>query len=156
MPAATSTANITVNHDNQNYGPFSIDQINQMLAAGRLNDTDLAWIEGTPDWQRVSALPGILRMPPLPNRPLGARDLPRAADESDRQILPAFLFAFFLGVFGVHRFYTGKTGSGVAMVLLTLTVFGAIISIIWATIDWVLIVCGAFEDAEGKKLRRWT
>ena len=105
--------------------------------------------------ERVNAIPGILRLPPLP-RALSARDLPRAADESDRQILPAFLFAFFLGVFGVHRFYTGKTGSGVAMVLLTLTVFGAVISIIWATIDWVLIVCGAFEDAEGKKLRRWT
>lgn len=155
MSAAPASPNITVNHDNQNFGPFSIDQINQMLAAGRLHETDLAWIEGTPDWQRLNAIPGILRMPPLPGG-LGGRDLPRAADESDRQILPAFLFAFFLGVFGVHRFYTGKTGSGVAMVVLTLTVVGAVVSIVWATIDWVLIVCGAFEDAEGKKLKRWT
>ena len=44
---------------------------------------------------------------------------------SGKSKLAAFLFAFFLGVFGIHRFYVGKTGSAVAMLILTLTVFGA-------------------------------
>jgi TM2 domain-containing membrane protein YozV len=75
---------------------------------------------------------------------------------SDRLILPAFLLAFFLGVFGVHRFYVGKTTSAIVMLVLTLTVIGAIVTAIWATIDWIMIVCGAFDDREGRRLTRWT
>lgn len=32
----------------------------------------------------------------------------------------AFLFWFFLGMYGAHRFYMGKTGSAVAMLVITL------------------------------------
>ena len=80
----------------------------------------------------------------------------RPADESDRLVLPAFLLAFFLGVFGVHRFYVGKTGSGLFMLVLTITVVGAIVTSIWATVDWIIIACGGFRDDQGRLLRRWT
>lgn len=141
---------ITVRHSDQNYGPYSLEQVNAMIAAGRLADHQLAWVEGTPEWQRLATVPGVLRLPPLP---VAAE---RAPDESDRLILPAFLLAFFLGVFGLHRFYVGKTGSGIAMLVLTVTVFGAIITAIWATVDWILLVCGAFTDGEGKRITRWS
>ena len=140
---------ITVHHFEQNYGPYSLEQVNTMLTAGRLSDQDLAWLEGTPDWQRLGAIPGVVRVPPL---------LPpemRSPHESDREILPAFLLAFFLGVFGVHRFYVGKTGSGIAMLVLTLTMIGVVVTAIWATIDWILLACGTFTDGEGKRLTRW-
>jgi hypothetical protein len=42
------------------------------------------------------------------------------------------------------------------MLILTLTVVGVIVSGIWATIDWIMIVCSAFRDAEEKPLRLWT
>ena len=29
---------------------------------------------------------------------------------SEKRILPALLLCFFLGIFGAHRFYAGKTG----------------------------------------------
>ncbi len=151
MPTSTAPR-ITVRHGNQNFGPYSLDEINQLLVSGRLSRDDLAWVEGTPEWTRLGFIPGAMEVPPWP-----AESMPAVPDRgSDRLILPAFLLAFFLGVFGVHRFYVGKTGSGIAMLVLTLTLIGVVVTGIWATIDWILIVCGAFQDAEGKLLKRWT
>ena len=69
---------------------------------------------------------------------------------SEKRILPAFLLCFFLGCFGAHRFYVGKIGTGILQ-LLTLGGLG-----IWALIDWVMIIIGAFTDKQGQKLTEWT
>jgi TM2 domain-containing membrane protein YozV len=66
---------------------------------------------------------------------------------SDKNIVIALLLCFFLGVFGVHRFYTGKIGTGIVMIL-TLGGFG-----IWAIIDLIFIALGEYSDSEGKKLK---
>lgn len=144
---------IMLARDGQKYGPFTIDQVNTMLAAGKAALDDLAWVENTPEWVALATVPGVLRTPPPAG---GAEPLPMSEDVSDRQILVAFLLAFFLGMFGVHRFYVGKTGSGIAMVILTVTVVGALVTAIWHLIDWIMILCGEFTDAEGRKLRRWS
>jgi TM2 domain-containing membrane protein YozV len=147
---------ITVRHANRNFGPYSLDEANHLLVVGRLSRDDLAWVEGTPEWVPLAGIPGVVEVPPWPTD--GAAHAAEVADpnRSDRRILPAFLLAFFVGVFGVHRFYVGKTGSGIAMLVLTLTLFGMIATAIWAMIDWILIVCGAFRDAEGRLLTQWT
>ncbi len=51
--------------------------------------------------------------------------------------LAAALLAFFLGIFGIHRFYLRRTKSAVVMLLLTCTVFGMIITGIWSIVDFV-------------------
>ena len=66
----------------------------------------------------------------------------------DKGFVPAILLCFFLGVLGLHRFYVGKIGTGILM-LLTLGGFG-----IWALIDFVMIVLGKFTDKEGHALVR--
>lgn len=144
---------IMLARDGQKYGPFTLDQVNAMLAAGKAAPDDLAWVENTPEWVALHAVPGVLRTPPSVGAVPPAMP---AEDVSDRQILVAFLLAFFLGMFGVHRFYVGKVGSGIAMVILTVTVVGAIVTAIWHVIDWIMILCGEFTDAEGRKLRRWS
>lgn len=135
-----------------------------MLTSGRLDRDDLAWVEGSPDWTTLRVVPGVFAVPPPPPPPRRRSGTARAPrrdrdydpDASDRTIVPAFLMAFFIGTLGIHRFYVGKTGSGIAMLVLTLTIFGAIITAIWALIDWIMIVAGAFTDGEGKLLKRWT
>ncbi|WP_297322984.1 TM2 domain-containing protein [uncultured Bartonella sp.] len=59
------------------------------------------------------------------------------------------IVCWFFGVFGIHRFMVGKIGTGVLMLLLTLTVFGAFISLIWTIVDFVLILLGKFTDKDG-------
>lgn len=62
--------------------------------------------------------------------------------------LTAVLLCFFLGGLGAHRFYVGKMGTGVAM-LLTLGGCG-----IWSLIDFIMILLDKFQDAEGNSLQR--
>jgi TM2 domain-containing membrane protein YozV len=69
---------------------------------------------------------------------------------SERRILPALLLCFFLGVFGAHRFYAGKIGTGI-LELLTLGGLG-----IWWLVDMILILTGSFRDRDGQKITEWT
>ena len=54
---------------------------------------------------------------------------------------------FYLGNW-LHRFYVGKIGTGILM-LLTLGGLG-----IWTIIDFVMIVVGSFRDKQGRPLQR--
>ena len=62
--------------------------------------------------------------------------------------LTLFLLTFFVGVLGVHRFYTGKIGTGFLM-LITLGGFG-----VWFLVDLILVVTGQFTNKEGQKIPR--
>ncbi len=70
-------------------------------------------------------------------------------EKSDKKKLPAFLLCFFLGCFGLHRFYVGKIGTGILQ-LITLGGVG-----IWALIDLIMILVGNFADSNGQKLEDW-
>ncbi len=71
------------------------------------------------------------------------------ADISEKKRLVAFLLCFFLGSLGIHRFYVGKVGTGVAMIF-TLGGLG-----IWTLVDFIMIIVGSFKDKEGKVLETW-
>lgn len=70
--------------------------------------------------------------------------------ESPKSRLACLLFAIFLGVLGIHRFYAGRTGSGVAMLFLGWATCG-----IWPLIDIILIATGSFKDGEGRYITNW-
>jgi TM2 domain-containing membrane protein YozV len=70
-------------------------------------------------------------------------------NSSSKSRLIATILCWIVGIFGVHRFYVGKIGTGVVM-LLTIGGFG-----IWTLIDFITVVTGNFTDADGKKLTNW-
>jgi TM2 domain-containing membrane protein YozV len=51
----------------------------------------------------------------------------------------AYLLCIFAGVLGAHRFYLGRKGSAIAMLILSITLVGLIVTAFWALIDLFLI-----------------
>ncbi|MEO5818256.1 MAG: TM2 domain-containing protein [Gemmatimonadaceae bacterium] len=81
--------------------------------------------------------------------PCGVMQLAPPGLDSEKRVLPALLLCFFLGVFGIHRFYVGKKGTGLLQ-LLTLGGLG-----VWVLIDLITILFGGFTDSEGEKVVEW-
>ena len=69
------------------------------------------------------------------------------ANGSCKDWLVTLLLCFFVGCLGIHRFYVGKTGTAILM-LITCGGCG-----IWTLIDFITICFGNFTDAEGKFIR---
>lgn len=66
---------------------------------------------------------------------------------SEKNYIVMILLCFFLGSLGIHRFYVGKIGTGILMII-TLGGLG-----IWALIDFIMIIIGKFKDKEGKEIK---
>lgn len=81
----------------------------------------------------------------------GVQLVTAAVGTGDKSKLVAGLLGIFLGGFGVHRFYLGFTGIGIAQIAVTIVTcgFGAI----WGLIEGILILTGSFDrDADGNLL----
>ena len=68
---------------------------------------------------------------------------------SEKSRLSALFLCLWFGVFGGHRFYVGKTGTGIVW-LLTGGCF-----LIGYIIDLVLIIVGQFYDKSNKPVIAW-
>jgi hypothetical protein len=79
----------------------------------------------------------------------GSANPPRSGSVSPRSRLVTTLLCFFLGYLGIHRFYVGKNGTGIAQ-LLTLGGLG-----FWALIDFIMILTGSFKDKEERPVLNW-
>jgi len=108
---------------------------------------------------------------------------PATGEVSPKSRLATSLLAWFLGFLGVHRFYTGKIGTGVIMLILgvaaALCWIGGFLGVldenraepifglwliagvlyfavwVWMVIDFIMAVTGNFKDSQGKIIRKW-
>jgi hypothetical protein len=90
---------------------------------------------------------------PAAKKPAAKKPASKAA-AADGEVSPksrtvALLLYIFLGGFSVHRFYVGKIGTAIVQIL-TIGGLG-----IWWTIDFIMILCGAFKDKQGLPLKNW-
>lgn len=70
--------------------------------------------------------------------------------ESEKSRLAVLLLCLAVGLLGGHRFYVGKVGSGMAILLTFGGFFG-----IWPLVDLVRILLGRFTDKAGRLIERW-
>ena len=68
---------------------------------------------------------------------------------SQKSRTATLLLCLFFGGLGIHRFYVGKTGTGILQIL-TLGGMG-----IWTLIDFIYIIVGSFTDKESKLVLEW-
>ncbi len=73
------------------------------------------------------------------------------------------ILAFFLGTLGIHRFYVGKTGTGIAMAALTIVgyitgflfMFGFVLVSavgLWVLVDLIMALMGKYTDKYGRPI----
>ncbi len=75
-------------------------------------------------------------------------DLVLVEERSPKNRLVALTLGCFGGFLGLHRFYTGRYLSGLAMML---TLGGLLM---WWVVDFFVLLTGRFKDSEGRVLGR--
>ena len=109
-------------------GPFTVADLQMQVRAKTLKSNSMVRrAEGTGQWFVATEVPGLF---------------------SDKEWLVALLISFFVGVFGIDRFYLGYVGTGI----LKLITFGG--CGIWYLYDLIMIAMGKLNDSDGLTLRR--
>ncbi|MCR4888056.1 MAG: TM2 domain-containing protein [Ruminococcus sp.] len=67
---------------------------------------------------------------------------------SEKDWLTALLLCILVGFLGIHRFYVGKTGTGILWLLTGGCFFVGVI------IDLIAIASGSFQDVNGLPLKK--
>jgi hypothetical protein len=99
---------IHVARDGKELGVFSLEEINQQLAAGTLRLTDLAWSEGAAAWAALSTVPGVNARPAATTPPAtpttvataSAASVPLVPPRRNEQLAVLSLILSALGLFG--------------------------------------------------------
>jgi TM2 domain-containing membrane protein YozV len=125
------------------------DQIRQWIAEGRAAPQMLAQFNDG-EWKPLATFPefsaAVSNVPPVAAPPAVA-----AANAKSR--VAAALLGIFIGGLGIHRFYLGYTGIGIAQIIVTFCTCG--IGHLWGFVEGILIIAGVAitTDAEGRPLR---
>lgn len=85
----------------------------------------------------IEIAPGTKRCPHCEQR------IPVLRHDRQKRFYTTLLLCLFFGGFGAHRFYVGKTRTGLLM-LLTLGGLG-----VWSLFDLITIIRGDFRDKDG-------
>ena len=143
-------------------GPLTITQVRSMWNRADITGETIYFVEGMADWKPLSEIVALIEnsVPPVVEsepsialqtasyhgfkKAIQDEQQRRAKSKTSYQIL-ALLFC----ALGIHNFYAGRWWQGIAQLLLTLTAYGAIISVAWALAEVFIVT----EDGNGVPFR---
>jgi len=150
--------------DGKTYGPYTLADLRAFATQGKIASSSMVCPEGGSSWAPVASVlaedgvpppvfPPIAPPPMMTGFPAQAQAQPHPEAKSK---IAAGLLGIFLGALGVHNFYLGKTGLGLAQLLISILSCGWLVwvSAIWGLIEGILILTGSIRtDARGIPLR---
>jgi TM2 domain-containing membrane protein YozV len=155
-------------HNGQKTGPYNEQEIRHMLFQGAVGFETKYWGDGMFSWEPLGSSPvfntrgtaapaNYAARPTQPHAPISpyvAQPVAMypAVYTSGKSRVTYILLALFLGGLGIHNFYAGYTGKGVAQLLMNLFLFWTIIVPLAIGI-WVIVEAITVEtDANGYRL----
>ncbi len=168
------------------YGPVDKEELDQWVAEGRVNAQTQLLKSGDPQWQWATTVYPQLEQQELSLAPVGqqAQSQPYANPNSGYQnsgyqasgyqstgyqqtvrstgggkskmVAGILALVPMIGPLGIHNFYLGFVGRGVAQLLITVLSCGilSLVSQIWAFIEGIMILTGSIDrDADGYLLQ---
>ena len=94
----------------------------------------------------IFPVPGMAPSPPVVSNEA-------ALGQHDRNKYIAAVIAFLVGPLGIHRFYLGRMGSGIAMLVLSCTLIGLLVTVPWAFIDMIRYLVMSDREFEARYAR---
>lgn len=165
-----------VGNDGQVYGPVGIDVLKQWCLEGRIvaQTSLIDAINGRviqakdvyelaeefldqpprPYSAPTYGAPPLQTQAPPPQPYMGyQRNMPIGYSEPKQKVVAGVL-GILVGSLGIHRFYLGYNGVGIAMLLITVLTcgYGGIITGIWGLIEGILCLTGSMTDSDGRPL----
>lgn|GEM_PF-628721 len=151
-----SEAQYFILQDEQQFGPYSSDELRAYVADGSIRRQSMFWMDGEPEWKPISTLKGIFTSPPpVPKKPPA---LPAARVKVSQNVpleSPCsrgiyITLGILVGSLGIHNFYAGRIKQGAWQGFLSLafcwTFVAPIIVWLWAFMD----IANVRTDGEGR------
>ncbi|MEY3958163.1 MAG: hypothetical protein RJA37_766 [Verrucomicrobiota bacterium] len=130
-------------------GPVDEATVRSLISSGVISIDTLVWTEGMPSWtplQQTSLAAGL----PVPPPAMQGYAKTAAAHPDAKDRVAYVLLAVLLGI-GIHNFYAGYTGRGIAQLLLSILTCFILWPFIWI---WCIIeACTVTQDANGVRFK---
>ena len=146
--------------DGKEYGPISCDQVQTWIREGRANAQTMIHTDTNPKWMPLGQCPEFASMlggpsmaNPKINQPMAGHGMTVTHHPNAKSKVAAGILGILIGSLGIHRFYLGYTGIGIAQILVTFITCG--LGGLWGFIEGILILTGSSitTDANGIPLR---
>ena len=131
-------------------GPYTVSQLRLMLRTGQATTGTLYWADGLTEWLPLSTISDELDKPDSSRAFVGqVASIPES--HCSRGIY--IILGLFLGLLGVHNFYTGRYGVAACQLALNLLLFWTIFVPVGVAV-WVLVeLFTVTTDGKGRKLK---
>lgn len=158
----------------QQTGPYAAQDVQQMLRQNAVGYETQFWKDGMSSWETIGSQRNLFETSYAPQQQLYQNQAYQQTQYQQQQpinvyhqqpllVQPVYinssksrvsyiLLGLFLGGLGIHNFYAGYTGRGIAQLLLSLFLFWTVVVPI-AVCIWVIIeVCTIDTDASGVRM----